>query len=77
MVYTPIGYTLNQLDADIINNKYQSFDDWVVTYLSELNNGTISITQYFDAHPIIYNAYLVTDSIDNMGLIEIININEL
>lgn len=77
MVYTPIGYTLNQSDADIINNKYQSFDDWVVNHISELNNGTISIAKYFDANPIIYNSHLVTDNIDDMGLSEIININEL
>jgi hypothetical protein len=77
MVYTPIGYTLNQSDADIINNKYQSFDDWVDNHISELNNGTISIYEYFDANPIIYNSHLVTDNIDNMGLTEIININEL
>lgn len=74
---TPIGYTLTQSDADIINNKYQSFDDWVVNHISELDNGTISITEYFDGHPIIYHAYLVTDCIDDMGLSEIININEL
>lgn len=77
MVYTPIGYTLTQSDADIINNKYQSFDDWVVNHISELDNGTISISEYFDANPIIYNSYLVTDDIDAMDLSEIININEL
>lgn len=77
VVYTSIGYTLNQSDADTINNKYQSFDDWVVNYNSELNNETISISEYFDANPIIYNSNSVTDNIDDMDLTEIININEL
>lgn len=74
---TPIGYTLIQSDADIINNKYQSFNDWVVNHISELDNGTILISEYFDSQPIIYHAYWVTDCIDDMGLSEIININEL
>jgi hypothetical protein len=77
VVYTPIGYTLNKSDAEIINNKYKSFDDWVVNYNSELNNETISISEYFDANPIIYNSNSVTDNIDDMDLTEIININEL
>ena len=77
IIYTPIGYTLNQSDVDIINNKYKSFDDWAFNYNSELYNGTILISEYFDVNPIIYNSHLVTDNIDNMDLTEIININEL
>ena len=75
VVYTPVGYTINHSDCDIINNNYDStLGVWVDNNKVELENGTKNISEFFDTTPYVHDARHQTTSIDGMGLHEITNI---
>lgn len=78
VIYTPIGYIDNnpQLVNDI-NALYESFENWVISNKSDLENGVVNISDFFINSPYVYSANTETDDIDGMGLIEIKNINEM
>ena len=78
LVYTPIGYLTNMTDCDIINNNFEAtFVSWVKTNKSYLEAGIMSISSFFETTPVVYSANHMTTSVEDMGLVEINNINEL
>jgi hypothetical protein len=75
--YTPIGYTLDMNDVNIINNQYDNtLGLWVEENKTELENGTKSIGEFFSIVSIVYVARYITTSVEGMGLNDI-NVDEL
>jgi hypothetical protein len=77
LIYSNIGYTLNQEDADAINATYHStFKHWINSNIVDLQNGTKLVAEYFIDNPPFYNAETTTTCIDEMNL-SLIDINTL
>lgn len=75
IVFTPLGYLVNSNDCDTINANYNAtYLNWVNNNKSDLENGNINISIFFDTTPEIYEAHQVTTSVDGMGLNEITDI---
>jgi hypothetical protein len=76
--FTPVGYITSENDANTINTNYEnSLGIWLKNNVTELTNGTKSISEYFALNPIVYSAYQETTNISGMGLSLINNINNI
>lgn len=77
LVYTPIGYTTNEEERNSINTNYDNtLGSWIENNKSNLENGTISISVFFETTTFVYSAYEETTSIEGMNL-QPIDINTL
>lgn len=71
----PIGYITNMDNALLVNYKYETtYLLWVNNNLSDLQNGTLQISDYFNSVDAVYDCNTETTSIDGMGLNEITDI---
>lgn len=77
LIYTPIGYLTSQESLDSISDKLNIFENWIVSNRTDLENGDMDLSNFFETNLHYYVCNTVTNSIDGMGLVEIININEL
>lgn len=78
MVSTEIGFSIDSVLIDEINNVYyQPYEDWIIANRQDLENQNIDIKSFFETTPVVYSSNYFTTSIEDMGLTEIININEL
>lgn len=75
LIYTPIGYVTEKSDRDAINSKYEStFGAWVESNKSELENGSIYLSDYFILDSNVHSCKQKMSSIEGMGLSEITDI---
>lgn len=76
VVFTPVGYLLNQDDCVDINVKHDStLGAWVESNRTELETGVVLVSTFFDTTPIVYITRTTATNVD--GLIEITNITEM
>ena len=67
ILYTPIGYTTDQTIIDQINLEYENtFHAWINENKIDLENGSISISLFFETTPIVYNADTTVNYIENL-----------
>lgn len=77
ITYTNIGYVLSETDANIINQNYISYNNWIETNKTDLENGIKLISEYFTSNPIVYNNLETTTCIDDFNLSLILDIQNL
>tara|TARA_R110000796_G_scaffold192641_5_gene309321 strand:+ start:122 stop:400 length:279 start_codon:yes stop_codon:yes gene_type:complete len=76
VVFTPIGYLINQDDCVDINVKHDStLGAWIESNRPELETGVVLVSTFFDTTPIVYIARTTATNV--YGLIEITNISEM
>jgi hypothetical protein len=73
------GYTTSTVDADAINEHYNScLGAWITENETVLREGTVEVSTYFDSNPACYNAEYLTTDISGYGEIaEITDISNL
>lgn len=76
--YTDIGYTT---DDTIINQINEDYDSTLGVFLGEnrtkLELGEVTINTFFDMTPFVHEARTEVESLDELGLTEITDINDL
>jgi hypothetical protein len=77
LIYTPIGYLTSQESLDSISDKLNIFENWITLNRTDLENGSMDLSNFFETNDHYYVCNTVTSSIDDIGLVEIININDL
>jgi len=78
LTFTAIGYITNIDDCNIINENYDStLGQWFIDNLAELENETITISDFFNITPHVYNAKETTNYIKENSLDEITDITTL
>ena len=77
VTYTNIGYVLLESDANIINNNYLSYKNWVETNITNLDDGIIQLSDFFIINPIVYDSLCKTNCIDGFNLLLITDIYNL
>ena len=76
VVYTPVGYSVDEVLCDTINADYDSsLGNWVETNKADLENNLKSISEFFDSTPFVHIAKTGTNY--DVSLPEITDINEL
>ena len=76
IVYTPVGYSVDEVLCDTINSDYDStLGNWVETNKTDLESGVKSISEFFDSTAFVYIAKTGTNY--DVSLPEIKDINEL
>ena len=76
VVYTPVGYSVDEVLCDTINSDYDStLGNWVETNKTDLESGVKSISEFFDSIPVVHIAKTGTNY--DVSLPEITDINEL
>jgi hypothetical protein len=69
VIYTPFGYTADMNECEQINSTYYSgFTNWINENKTDLENGTKSISEFFQNNPKVYEANMQTTSIGGMDL---------
>ena len=78
LLSTPVGYTENVHLITEINEQYDvSLGTFLATNRTKLENGVVSISTFFDELAYVNEARASTDNIDELGLSEITDINQL
>lgn len=77
LIHTPIGYLTSQTALDSISDKLNTFENWINLNKTDLENGSMGLSDSFQTNNHYYVCNTITNYIDDMGLTEIININEL
>jgi hypothetical protein len=67
LIKTTIGYTLSHEDAIALEG-WCEWDEWANANSEGLTDGSILLSEYFDIHPICYEAGWVTNNIDGLGI---------
>jgi hypothetical protein len=60
IVYTPVGYVLNDADAEYISN-YGLFSTWYEANITDIKNGTLSIENWITTNGPIYSSCHTTE----------------
>lgn len=76
LTHTPIGYLTSQTAIDSISDKLNIFENWISLNRTDLENGFMGLSDFFQTNNHYYVCNTVTSSIGDMGLNEI-NIEEL
>ena len=75
LVDEPIGYLTNMDNALLINYKYETtYLLWVNNNRTDLENGTLQISDYFNSIDAVYDCNMETTSIKGLALTEITDI---
>ena len=78
LISTPVGYTENVHLITEINERYDvSLGAFLATNRTKLENGVVSINTFFDNLAYVNEARASTDNIDELGLTEVTDINQL
>jgi hypothetical protein len=78
VVHTPIGFTLNINDVDTLNNNFDNtLGVWINANKSDLEQGIIQPTVFFESIPEVFYARQRTTDISGMNLNEITDITAL
>ena len=77
ITYTNIGYVLSEIEANAINQNYISYNNWIETNKTDLENGIKLISEYFISNPIVYYNLQNTSCIDDFNLSLISDIQNL
>ena len=76
VVYTPVGYCVDDAIITQINQDYNStLNNWIETNRTDLESGVKSISEFFDSIPVVHIAKTGTNY--DVSLPEITDINEL
>lgn len=76
VVYTPVGYSVDEVLCDTINADYDSsLGNWVETNKADLESNVKSISEFFASTPFVHIAKTVTNY--DVSLPQITDINEL
>ena len=76
IVYTPVGYSVDEVLCDTINSDYDSsLGSWLETNKTDLESGVKSISEFFDSTSVVHIAKTGTSY--DVSLPEIKDINEL
>tara|TARA_R110000803_G_scaffold124630_1_gene192358 strand:+ start:130 stop:396 length:267 start_codon:yes stop_codon:yes gene_type:complete len=67
LIRTVIGYVASHEDALALEG-WQQWEDWASENVDALEDGSMTLSDHFDIHPICYEAPTITDSIDGMGI---------
>lgn len=77
LVYTPIGYVLDKLSADLVISKYEStLGNFLKQNISSLENGSVLLSDFIELNQVFHTVSSSTTSVEGMGLSEILNLNE-
>lgn len=68
VVYTPVGYLTSQEDVDAAPEITTQFEDWITTNKTNLENGTLIISDYFNTYGPSYACNTITTSIEGMEI---------
>lgn len=68
LVYTPMGYLTSQEDVDATPEITTHFEDWVDSNKTDLENGTVLLSDYFDLYQKSYVCNTISTSVDGMGI---------
>lgn len=68
VVYTPVGYLQSQQEVDTAPEITTQFEDWITTNKTDLENGTLIISDYFNTYGKSYVCNTITTSIEGMGI---------
>lgn len=77
IVISNVGYVTDKANADIINQNYIDFENWIETNKTDLESGIKSITDYFINNPVVYSCLSKTTNIDGFNISLITDINSL
>jgi len=76
VVYTPVGYCVDDAIITQINQDYNStLNNWIETNRTDLESGVKYISEFFDSTPVVHIAKTGTSY--DVSLPEITDINEL
>ncbi len=68
IVYTPIGYTTDQSIIDNINTRYENiFHSWIDENKTDLQHGSMLVSEFFETISIIYSVNMTTNYIENLN----------
>lgn len=75
---TPVGYTENVHLITEINEQYDvSLGAFIGANKTKLENGVVSISTFFGDLAYVHEARMTTETIEDLNLTEIIDINQL
>lgn len=77
LTYTPVGYLTSQESLEESSDMLNILNNWILLNKDDLENGVISLNNFFETNEYCYTCNTTTTSVDDMGLFEIENINEL
>lgn len=78
VAHTPVGYTTNEEDCHTLNSNYDStLGDWIQSNISDLENGSKTMGDFFQNTPYVHHARAKASTIEGLGLEEITDINTL
>jgi len=78
MKYTPVGYSSDMAVCTQINSDYNStLGQWISDNLVGLEDGTISVSDFFLSTPFVYKVTEDVSTIDGLNIPQINNVNEL
>jgi hypothetical protein len=69
LVHTSVGYLTSQEDVDAAPEITTQFEDWVDTNKADLENGTLTVADYFNAYGSSYLCNTVTTDSSSLTLI--------
>ena len=69
LVHTSVGYLTSQEDVDAALEITTQFEDWVDTNKADLENGTLTVADYFNTYGTSYVCNTVTTDASNLTLI--------
>ena len=78
LTFTEVGYITDMNDCLAINNKYEStLGQWFINNNEGLTDGSVTISDFYDATPYVHNAKDEISSIEESDLVEITDIKTL
>lgn len=78
LLYTEIGYVIDQDIIDDINIQYdETLGMFLARNLTNLEKGNVDINSFFNDIPFVYEARTLINDIGDLNLIEIKNLKDL